>query len=104
MTSSRCEAEIRKSRYVSIIYLSIYLNLCRRETAVAADVGAQARQAAPIFKFFGKKFHAVQIDGSIADFSANSNRVVSTWIFEFDLNLAAYRKIGCRKQANAAFA
>ena len=83
---------------MSIIYL------CGRETAVSADVGAQARQAPAIFKFFGKKFHAVEVDGSIADFSANSNRFVSTWILEFDLDLASYRKIGSGKKTDAAFA
>jgi hypothetical protein len=74
-----------------------------RKIIATAELDAQARQAPLILEFIGEKFHAVQVDRPVTNFSANSNRFIGAWILELDLDMTSYCQVGCGKQANAAF-
>jgi len=57
-----------------------------------------------VFELVGEKFHAVEVDASIANFSAYVDRLIGSRIFEFDFYLTSNRQIGGGKQADSALA
>jgi hypothetical protein len=71
---------------------------------LSAEVGAQASQLLLVFKSFGKKFDAVQVNRPVTDFASNFNRLVSARVPEFDLDVASYRQIGSCEHTDPAFA
>ena len=54
---------------------------------VTAKVGAQASQLLAIFKFVGEEFDSVQVHAAVADFSADSHRLVGMRRSELNLDL-----------------
>ena len=71
---------------------------------VCVDVVDRGCQALLVFELVGEKFHAVQVNRSVANLPGYSNGFIGARILELDLDLTSYGQVGSGKQTNPAFA
>lgn len=70
----------------------------------AGSIVAVERASLAGLKFVLEKFDSVQVNGPIANFSADLNCFFSARVLELYLDLASHGQVGGGEQANSAFA